>query len=59
MGALPKRKISKRRRDNRRANDFLTPVTTTVCPDCGQPKRAHFACPNCGRYKQNQVVNVK
>lgn len=59
MGALPKRKISKKRRDERRANDFLTAVTITVCRDCGQPKRTHFVCLNCGRYKQAQVVSVK
>lgn len=59
MGALPKRKLSKKRKRERRANDFLTKVSTTICPDCNQTKRTHFACPNCGRYKDKQIVSVK
>ena len=33
MGALPVRKVSKRRRDIRRAHDFLTPVELFACAD--------------------------
>ena len=58
MGALPKRKISKQRRDNRRAHDALKAPTLSLCPECKHQKRAHEVCPNCGTYKGVQVLKV-
>lgn len=53
MGAVPKRKISKGRKNRRRANDALTKATINKCPKCGKPKRPHFECEFCGYYEKN------
>jgi large subunit ribosomal protein L32 len=28
------------------------------CPMCGEKKRTHFVCPNCGTYKGRQVIDM-
>jgi large subunit ribosomal protein L32 len=54
MGALPKRKISKSRRGERRAHNALKVTGFSRCPKCGNVKRAHFACAYCGYYKDKK-----
>jgi large subunit ribosomal protein L32 len=54
--ALPKRKTSKSRRDKRRTHQKLDPPTVTECPQCGESRQPHHACPNCGYYKGRQVT---
>jgi len=57
--ANPKRRTSKRRRDQRRSHDAL-PVTAFVeCPNCGAPRRPHHVCSDCGWYNGKQVVEAK
>jgi len=34
-------------------------ATLDTCTQCGAKKRRHFACVECGMYKDRQVVNVK
>lgn len=51
MGALPKIKISRGRRNRRRAQDFLKPAKLAKCSKCGSAKRPHFECSYCGTYK--------
>jgi len=29
-----------------------------LCKDCGQPKLAHVACVNCGKYKGKVAIDV-
>lgn len=58
MGALPKRKVSRHRRGNRRQHLALTAPTLVTCPQCGELMRAHFACKACGTYKSRQVIAV-
>lgn len=58
MGALPKRKVSRHRRGNRRQHLALTSPTLVTCPQCGELMRAHYACKNCGTYKGRQVLAV-
>jgi len=48
--AHPKRKISKSRRDKRRTHYKATAPTLSECPNCGELKLSHRACPNCGYY---------
>ncbi|PIS21422.1 50S ribosomal protein L32 [candidate division WWE3 bacterium CG08_land_8_20_14_0_20_41_15] len=48
MGALPKRRISKGRRDRRRLKSKLVPVLTVKCQKCGKEKLPHRVCKNCG-----------
>jgi len=50
MGALPKRKISKGRKNRRRANDSLKAPKMSKCPKCTKVKRPHFVCEFCGYY---------
>ena len=56
--ANPKRKHSKARSRSRRANYYgrLSAPTTMECPNCGDTKLLHRACPNCGHYRGRQVV---
>ncbi len=55
--ANPKRKISKSKRDKRRAAWMNNLQTSSLsdCPNCGEPRIPHRACPNCGYYKGQQV----
>ncbi|HID94511.1 MAG TPA: 50S ribosomal protein L32 [Candidatus Latescibacteria bacterium] len=54
--ALPKRKTSKSRRDNRRAHWKVDPPVVAICSHCHQPKLPHRICPNCGYYDGKQVI---
>ncbi|PIE80440.1 MAG: 50S ribosomal protein L32 [Chloroflexi bacterium] len=58
MGALPKRKISKSRRDRRRAHDSIKTFHLVRCSNCGEMKRSHHICLECGSYKGRQVLPV-
>lgn len=58
MGALPKRKISKSRRDRRRAHDSIKTFHLVRCSSCGSMKRSHHMCLECGSYKGRQILPV-
>ena len=50
--AVPKRKVSKARRDKRRSNVWKLALPGMVkCPKCGEYNRAHRVCGACGYYK--------
>ena len=55
--ANPKRKISRSKRDKRRANwtAGLKTANLVNCDNCGEKKMRHVACPNCGYYKGKSV----
>ena len=56
----PKEKISKKRRNTRRAANYGLDVPAMVkCPKCKAFKLAHQACPSCGYYKDEVSVDVK
>lgn len=59
MGPLPKRKISRRRRNNRRAHDALSLKHLVRCDNCGEYKQSHTVCPSCGFYNGEQVIDVE
>lgn len=59
MGALPKRKISKGRRDRRRAHHALSVPHLVECPQCHKPRLPHHVCLSCGTYKGVQVIEIK
>ena len=59
MGALPKRKISKGRRNRRRAHDALKPGNLVICPKCGEMMRPHRVCLNCGEYQGRTVFEME
>jgi large subunit ribosomal protein L32 len=56
MGALPKRKISKGRKGRRRAHHAQSTPRLVSCPECNKLKEPHSVCPNCGQYKDKEVV---
>ena len=59
MGALPKQRISKHRRGNRRRHIFLAPVHLVDCNHCGALHRPHHVCPTCGWYNGRQVLVIE
>jgi len=54
--AVPKRKVSRTRRDKRRTHWKAKMPTITTCPNCLQPKPPHRVCQYCGYYKGRIVV---
>ena len=58
MTPLPKRKVSKGRRDRRRAHDALKARNLTTCTNCGSMRLPHTVCPECGFYKGREVIEV-
>ena len=56
--AVPKKKISKSRRDMRRSHHALRPPNTVKCSNCGELKRPHHICSACGHYKGREIVEV-
>jgi large subunit ribosomal protein L32 len=57
--ANPKHKISRARRDKRRAHHALATPTLTLCPQCREPKLPHRVCLSCGTYRGRDVIPVK
>jgi len=57
--AVPKRKVSKARRDKRRANWKLLIPGMVKCSQCGEFAMPHRVCGSCGFYKGKQVVAQK
>lgn len=57
--AVPKKKVSKSRRNMRRfaAGNQLEKPTVITCLNCSAPTRPHRVC-GCGYYRQKQVLNV-
>ncbi|MEC9153017.1 MAG: 50S ribosomal protein L32 [Pseudomonadota bacterium] len=58
--AVPKRKVSRSRRNMRRSHDALKPSTSVECPNCGELKRPHHVCLACGYYddERNEVLEA-
>lgn len=54
--AVPKKKVSKSRRNMRRAHHALKPSAYNVCPNCGEHKRPHHICASCGHYDRREVI---
>ncbi|MBT3791429.1 MAG: 50S ribosomal protein L32 [Rhodospirillales bacterium] len=57
--AVPKTKISKSRRGQRRSHDALKADSHGECPNCGELKRPHHVCGACGYYNNREVVEAK
>jgi large subunit ribosomal protein L32 len=58
MGPLPKRKLSKGRRDRRRAHDAIGVPHLVQCSNCKEKMLPHRVCPQCGYYRGRQVLNL-
>ena len=58
--AVPKRKVSKARRDKRRSNVWKLGVPgMSKCPKCGELVLNHRVCKACGYYKGQEVLKVE
>ncbi|MCL2415420.1 MAG: 50S ribosomal protein L32 [Defluviitaleaceae bacterium] len=59
MPICPKGKISKGRRDKRRAQNYkLVSPNLNKCPSCNELILSHRACRFCGHYKKVEVMKV-
>jgi len=54
--AVPRKKVSRSRRDKRRSHHALKSPATVECSHCGERKRPHHVCPACGHYGDREVV---
>ncbi len=59
MPPLPKRKISKGRRNRRRSHDALQAHNLVACSNCGSMRLPHTVCPNCGFYQGREVIEIE
>ncbi|MBQ8026309.1 MAG: 50S ribosomal protein L32 [Oscillospiraceae bacterium] len=58
--AVPKRKVSKARRDKRRSSHWkLSTPNLVACPKCGELRMPHRACRNCGTYNNRTVLKTE
>ncbi len=57
--AVPKRKTTPSRRNNRRAHDSLKIVNWVEDANTGEPKRRHHIDMKTGMYKGKQILNVE
>jgi len=51
VGALPKQKVSKGRRNRRRSHHALGKTRLIPCPQCHRLQVPHRVCPYCGTYR--------
>jgi large subunit ribosomal protein L32 len=54
--AVPKDRTSRSKRDKRRSHHALAMPARSVCPKCREPKVPHRVCPNCGTYRNREVI---
>lgn len=57
--AVPKKKMSRSRRDRRRANTALDKMNLVPCPTCRALMRPHAICPTCGNYRGVKYLQVE
>jgi large subunit ribosomal protein L32 len=57
--AVPKRRTSKSKKRKRRTHYKAVRPTLNPCPKCGEARRPHVACPNCGYYAGKKVLDIK
>ncbi len=56
--AVPKRKQSRMKKNQRKAANRYKGVQATFCPQCGAACAPHQVCPSCGMYGKKQVVTT-
>lgn len=55
----PKRRMSKSRTAKRRTHYKAHSPSLGVCPNCGEVKMTHRACPSCGYYNEKSMFIPK
>jgi len=56
--AVPQNRVTRSRRNMRRAHDALVAGNPNECSNCGELKRPHHVCGACGHYDGREVVAV-
>lgn len=57
--AVPKRKVSKARRDKRRSSVWkLETPSIQKCPKCGAYVLSHRVCKACGTYNGKDILKI-
>lgn len=56
--AVPKRKVSKMKKNQRKAANRYEGVQATLCTVCGNPVKPHRVCGECGNYKGKKVIDT-
>jgi large subunit ribosomal protein L32 len=56
---VPKRKLSRARRDSKHANKYIRPQSFAACSNCSVAILPHIACAECGFYKGRKVMSTK
>lgn len=54
--AVPKKKVTRSKRNMRRSHHRLSRVNLVECSSCGELKRPHHICDACGHYNGREVV---
>ncbi len=54
--AVPQNRVTRSKRNMRRAHDSLVAGNPAECPNCGELKRPHHVCGSCGHYDSREVV---
>ena len=56
--AVPRKRLTKRKIGNRRANGHgkVAPTQLAICSNCGSKVKPHEVCQNCGFYKGKKVI---
>ncbi len=57
--AVPKRKTSKSKRNQRRSHHALVAPQWSICSQCGDPVLPHRICGTCGYYRGRQVLTIE
>lgn len=57
--AVPKRRTSKRKKRARNTHKAAAKIVVQACPKCGEMKRPHHVCENCGFYAGEQRVAAR
>lgn len=56
---VPKKKTTKKVRNQRRSHHKATSMNFSKCDNCGEMKLSHRACPSCGFYNKKQVLETE
>lgn len=54
--AVPQNKVTPSRRNKRRSHDALVAQNSSECANCGEIKRHHHICSECGYYNAREVI---
>jgi large subunit ribosomal protein L32 len=54
--AVPKKKVTRSKRNMRRSHHRLPRVNLAECSNCGELKLPHHVCGACGHYNGREVV---